>query len=127
MSGYSGYAGNVLEPNLKDCATFDTSKKGEFNIFTKAGINDDNLTNWYWDFGDGSTSIIQFPVHSYDDYGSYAVSLITVSEYGFDSNPHIEIIELLNLTGDVNNDNAVDILDVIYLVEILLSNTSFSR
>ena len=44
MSGYSGYAGNVLEPNLKDCATFDTSKKGEFNIFTKAGINDDNLT-----------------------------------------------------------------------------------
>ena len=39
-----------LEPNLKDCATFDTSKKGEFNIFTKAGINDDNLftTIYYW-------------------------------------------------------------------------------
>ena len=88
-------------------------------------INDDNLANWYWDFGDGSTSTIQFPVHIYDDYGSYTVSLVTTSEYGFDSNPHIEIIELFDLTGDINNDNTVDILDVIYLVEILLSNTSF--
>ena len=88
-------------------------------------INDDNLDGWYWNFGDGSTSIIQFPVHSYNDYGSYTVSLITTSEYGFDSNPHIEVIELLNLIGDINNDNTVDILDVIYLVEILLSNTSF--
>ena len=32
---------------------------------------------------------------------------------------------MLNLIGDINNDNTVDILDVIYLVEILLSNTSF--
>lgn len=44
MSGYSGYVGNVLEPNLNECATMDTSKKAEFNIFTKAGIRDDLLT-----------------------------------------------------------------------------------
>ena len=44
MSGYSGYVGNVLEPNLNECATLDTSKKGEFNLFTKAGIRDDLLT-----------------------------------------------------------------------------------
>ena len=96
-------------------------------IFTDLSflINDDDLADWYWDFGDGLTSIIQFPVHSYNDYGSYTVSLITTSEYGFDSNPHIEVIELLNLIGDINNDNTVDILDVVYLVEILLSNTSF--
>lgn len=40
----------------------------------------DSLT-WYWDFGDGTYSYLQNPVHIYDDYGTYTVCL-TINSYG---------------------------------------------
>ncbi len=47
-----------------------------------------NITNWYWDFGDGSFSEEQNPVHTYPEMGKYFICL-TVSnfdsiEYCFD-------------------------------------------
>ncbi|TAE48993.1 MAG: PKD domain-containing protein [Bacteroidetes bacterium] len=40
--------------------------------FTSAGVGD---TAWLWTFGDGTTSTLQNPVHTYTTYGSYPVSL----------------------------------------------------
>lgn len=37
---------------------------------------------WSWDFGDGSTSSVQFPSHVYTDTGTYVIMLIIVSQYG---------------------------------------------
>ncbi|MEI6124828.1 MAG: gliding motility-associated C-terminal domain-containing protein [Bacteroidota bacterium] len=34
---------------------------------------------WAWDFGDGTTSTLENPVHSYDSVGSYLVTLIVSS------------------------------------------------
>ena len=34
-----------------------------------------SLTNWYWDFGDGTTSTLQNPVHTYASPGVYTVCL----------------------------------------------------
>lgn len=34
-----------------------------------------NITNWLWNFGDGSTSELQHPVHTYPGPGYYLVSL----------------------------------------------------
>ena len=91
-------------------------------------INNDLITEWYWDFGDGQSSVFQNPIHTYSDYGYHNVSLITRNEYGFDSTPHIETVNLIDLTGDINNDSTVDVLDVIFLVEFLLSdNTSIDH
>lgn len=39
------------------------------------------LNYWYWDFGDGNTSIERNPTHSYADYGSYYVKLIVYDAY----------------------------------------------
>ncbi|PKR80044.1 hypothetical protein CW751_11795 [Brumimicrobium salinarum] len=33
-------------------------------------------TNWYWDFGDGTTNQTQFPIHEFANEGSYEVMLI---------------------------------------------------
>ena len=44
MSGYSGYVANNPEPNLSPCLKPDTQNKNTFDLFTKAGINDDKLT-----------------------------------------------------------------------------------
>ena len=42
----------------------------------------DNITQWDWDFGDGGTSTLQNPQHSYTATGSYLVRLITTSNRG---------------------------------------------
>jgi gliding motility-associated-like protein len=41
-----------------------------------------NITNWYWNFGDGNTSGLKNPIHTYLASGSYAVKLVVTS--GFD-------------------------------------------
>jgi uncharacterized protein (TIGR02145 family) len=39
-------------------------------------------TSWYWNFGDGTTSSEQNPIHSYDTVGLYTISLTTSNIYG---------------------------------------------
>ncbi|MFT6924011.1 MAG: PKD repeat protein [Crocinitomicaceae bacterium] len=38
-----------------------------------------SIVEWYWDFGDGNTSISQYPSHTYAANGNYNVCLTTVS------------------------------------------------
>jgi len=47
----------------------------EFNDLTQPEAND-----WFWEFGDGSTSTDQFPVHCFDTIGTYQVSLTTTND-----------------------------------------------
>lgn len=39
----------------------------------------DNAQNFIWDFGDGTTSNLQDPTHSYPDTGNYTVRLIAIN------------------------------------------------
>ena len=41
-----------------------------------------NPTSWHWEFGDGGTSDVQNPVHSYESVGAYTVSLTVTSTLG---------------------------------------------
>ncbi|MHC4241231.1 MAG: S8 family serine peptidase [Planctomycetota bacterium] len=43
------------------------------------------ITTWTWDFGDGTTSNERNPVHTYQETGSYTVSLTVVGPKGEDS------------------------------------------
>jgi len=43
------------------------------------------ITDWYWDFGDGSNSTDQNPIHQYASTGMYTVCLTTTSNYNCDS------------------------------------------
>lgn len=42
-------------------------------------------TAWYWDFGDGSTSTLQNPVHTYTDTGTYTICLVAFDGCGSDT------------------------------------------
>ncbi|MBC7447349.1 MAG: PKD domain-containing protein [Hymenobacteraceae bacterium] len=42
-------------------------------------------TSWLWDFGDGTTSTLQNPTHTYTQNGSFAVSLVATNAFGRDS------------------------------------------
>ena len=48
--------------------------------FTDVSLN--TPTSWLWNFGDGTTSIIQNPVHTYTQPGTYAVTETAGNIYG---------------------------------------------
>lgn len=64
-------------------ASFSLSKTiaeiGEEIVFTN---NSQDATTFQWNFGDGNTSAIESPVHSYQNEGRYTVSLTATGEGG---------------------------------------------
>ncbi|MGA1864975.1 MAG: S8 family serine peptidase [bacterium] len=50
------------------------------------------IDSWLWDFGDGTISTDQHPVHIYDIAGSYTVSLIVSGPYGSDDEAKTDLI-----------------------------------
>ncbi|HKK38291.1 MAG TPA: PKD domain-containing protein, partial [Cryomorphaceae bacterium] len=54
--------------------------------------NSTNLPNtWNWNFGDGSSSSLQNPIHIFDEGGEYAISLAASNIFG--TNVHEETLE----------------------------------
>lgn len=43
---------------------------------------DGNIAAWDWDFGDGNTSSLQSPNHTYTTIGTFDVQLVVTSDYG---------------------------------------------
>lgn len=69
----ASFSSNVTKGTFPVCVNFtDTSTKSP--------------TSWYWDFGDGTSSIEKNPVHIYNKVGKYTVSLIA-SNAGGSSKP----------------------------------------
>lgn len=65
--------------------------------FTDESENDP--TSWEWDFGDGSTSTQQNPVHNYTEDGVYDVTLTACNDTGCDTQTFNNIITV-TLGGD---------------------------
>jgi PKD repeat protein len=64
-------------------AQFTSTSTGLSTLFTDGSTG--GPTSWLWDFGDGGTSTLQFPVHNYAVEGSYLVCLIASSICGADT------------------------------------------
>lgn len=52
-------------------------------IFTD--LSTGNIDDWSWDFGDGTKSSAQNPVHTYKTFGSYVVTLTVSNAISSDS------------------------------------------
>lgn len=89
-------------------------------------INEVDIYSWLWDFGDGSSSSSVSPVHTYAVGGQYEVSLIVSNNFGMQSQPHTEIIQLgvTGMPGDVNEDEVLNILDIVIVVNFVLGADS---
>jgi len=44
-----------------------------------------NALSFWWDFGDGYTSVLTDPVHNYSKIGSYEVTLLAINDHGTDT------------------------------------------
>ena len=53
-------------------------------IFQFTDISTGTPTSWLWNFGDGSTSIAQNPIHTYVTPGTYIVTLTASNNFGSD-------------------------------------------
>ena len=88
--------------------------------FTNTSVG---YTGWFeWNFGDGSTSIEENPIHLYENYGAFEVSL-SVKDYDGNviTETRPEFIQIIPefLPGDVNFDGALNIQDIIIVVNII--------
>ncbi len=71
----------------------DTACKGTPTYFNNLSYDiDDVIVSWYWDFGDGSTSTLQYPYHTYDEAGTYIVSLVVTNSIGCTDNIAKEVV-----------------------------------
>ncbi len=67
----------ITEDNAKSCFDFesnisDVSDNGSVHFYDKSH---GNITLWEWNFGDGTNSTEQNPIHFYNNVGSYDVTL----------------------------------------------------
>lgn len=57
-----------------------------FTDSSVSGNPADSITSWYWNFGDGTFSASQNPVHTYTQSGTYVVTLTVTTSGGCASN-----------------------------------------
>lgn len=57
-------------------ANFSDAISGYTATFTNLSSSINNTLNYFWDFGDGNTSSIQNPSHTYTTSGTYTITLI---------------------------------------------------
>ncbi len=62
-----------------------------------------NATSWLWNFGDGNTSTMQNPTHTYANSGSYTVTLQSTNTCGMESSSQTIVLSVplikVNLTA----------------------------
>jgi len=61
---------------------------------TFSDLSTGDPTAWSWDFGDGGTSPLQNPVHTYTTAGTYTVTLTATNAYGFDDEVKTDYIDV---------------------------------
>lgn len=63
-----------------------------------------NPSSWYWNFGDGSNSTQENPVHNYTAVGNYTVSLTAGNEYGNSTtSSYIQAYDSVDAANRFNN------------------------
>ena len=98
---------NVLAPPVADFTANITTGMAPLAV----QFNDTSTgepTNWFWNFGDGNTSALPNPNHTYVNPGTYTVSLTASNAYGEDTRTRTDYITVLepivaNFTANVTS------------------------
>jgi gliding motility-associated-like protein len=62
--------------------------------------------SWNWDFGDGTTSALQDPTHTFGNAGKYDVKLITTTKDGCKDTAVVQV-DLANASSTINADKRI--------------------
>ena len=86
-------------PNVPPVTDFTASSvascSGQISFFDEST---GSPTTWLWDFGDGNTSALQNPSHTYTSSGTYSVELTSTNQFGNHTETKINYI-VVNLSA----------------------------
>jgi len=83
VSGCSITLSTVVSPTVVTAAFTDTIICKYVSFYDQStATNNNTVTTWLWDFGDGTTSTLQDPTHLYSAVGTYNVTLIATTSGG---------------------------------------------
>ena len=89
--------------------------------FTDTSVGAPNA--WYWNFGDGTTSTLQHPVHTYVLAGNHTVTLTVSNAVGTNLSVKDEYITIYP-KGDFNHNWRVDVGDVSLVAFMVVNRAS---
>jgi PKD repeat protein len=100
-------------PTAQGCAEFEADKLMDWNSlvvnFTDASVN---ATSWHWDFGDGNSSTLQNPQHTYAVAGYYDVSLTVNTDANTEMKnsylvvlPEVDVPYTISEGGNMENED----------------------
>ncbi|MCH7764661.1 MAG: PKD domain-containing protein, partial [Candidatus Marinimicrobia bacterium] len=80
------------------------------------------IISWLWTFGDGDTSYVQNPAHTYTLPGQYTVSLTVTDSLGFTTNTlaKVDYITVHIIYGDVDLNSTVQAYDAGLILQHLV-------
>ncbi|MGB0176645.1 MAG: PKD domain-containing protein, partial [Owenweeksia sp.] len=84
VSNSGGFSQHIIMVDVKrrPLSIFNSALLNPFTVqFNDLSLYDPD--EWYWDFGDGDTSSLQNPVHTYDTAGTYTVYQKVTNRCGF--------------------------------------------
>ena len=131
---YGNYNVKLITKNSNGCINSDSLTITIKSLYTSFGVNDTNCTYtavsfgdssvsyscgtvnaWVWNFGDGDTSSVQNPSHTYNTAGTYTVKLVASSSGGctdsFSKNIYVD--STCVWPGDANHNKLVEISDIL--------------
>jgi photosystem II stability/assembly factor-like uncharacterized protein len=119
--GFQGYIEHFAGPpppplNQPPAASFNYTANGlTINFIDTSTDMDGFIVSWEWDFGDGSGSTQQNPIHSYNTANTYIIQLTVTDDDGA-SNSAIQIIAIQpNPGGTFGDFTEVTPLDSIFV------------
>jgi len=85
-----GGGGGITEVTVVPTAAFSlTPSSGDYPLIVSFTDSSTGApTSWNWNFGDGNTSSIQSPTHTYTSAGTYSPSLVVANSAGSNSVSH---------------------------------------
>jgi len=96
--------GNIYKGKLKPLVSFDAENiTGSYPLnvsFFNRSFQ--GVQTYFWDFGDGQTSIERNPIHTYQNSGTYSVTLTVTGTAGSSIEKKINLIKASNPSGIVN-------------------------
>lgn len=103
----------VTAPSATPVALFTASpRNGETSLFVQfTDQSTGSPTSWAWEFGDGGTSTEQNPTHTYENPGTYSVTLAVSGSSGSDSLTRTDYITVIADTTDTDNDGLPDSIE----------------
>jgi PKD repeat protein len=88
-----GYITVTEPPPVADFSGTPTSGEAPLQVaFTDTSVG--NITNWSWSFGDGGSSTVENPTHTYLAPGQYTVGLTTSGPGGSDTETKVNYIQV---------------------------------